>query len=200
MSEVLNADDLTTGRVVRWSPTETLWFGHRRKVLFLYVQAFEQLKSGKWRLMCERRPFQCRIRQNCIAMRMLRRIRWKYEMPRTDWQFAGREFDNERIVFSFKSPKEKPRRVECILKRIDPALTKKQVRHYVALINRAIRKSGTRIIEEDETLKRMWRDLLVNDWHLMSNDFRTIDGVEYCRVQAFSSADLRKIRKETSRS
>ena len=101
------------------TPAQVLWYGCGRKLLFLSVQVSEQTAEGEWRLMRELKPFRTHVRHEGPVGKLIAKVRQKYGMKYDDWKIAEVEYDTERFVCLFVSPKHCARRIECILKRRD---------------------------------------------------------------------------------
>ena len=61
------------------------------------------------------------------------------------------------------------------------------------LINRAIRKNGIGVLEEDAAVRKMRADLLFNCFLLETGDYREKDGKKICTIRAI---DLNVWRKD----
>ena len=192
IDELLASDDQPMR--VRMSPARAIWYGRRRQILFVYVQMLEQGANGEWRLMCEQKPFQSHVRQSAVLLKVVLRARRKYGLRNDDWRIAGVDFDEEHFVCHLESPRFRPRRIECILKRCEPMLTKKQGRHFGALINKAIKNGGVGVLESDAEVKKMWHQLIYNGWILKCRDFCKNDGKEFCRFHVFAPERRRKAK------
>ena len=116
MFELEELDNQPTGRM---TPAQVLWYGCRRKCLFVSVQASEQTAKGEWRLMHGLKPFRTHVRHEGPVGKLIAKARQKYGMKYDDWKIAEVEYDTERFVCLFVSPKHCARRIECILKRRD---------------------------------------------------------------------------------
>lgn len=139
--------------ISRSTPEYLFWYGCRRYILYLRVLVFEQTDEGEWRTIDGLKPFRVHYRQDCTLPRLVMKAFKKYRMVEGGWKCTGREFDKEHAVCLFVAPGFRPRKIECIVLGRTRALTKKQGQHVAALINRAIRKNGIGVLEEDETVK-----------------------------------------------
>ena len=176
----------------RSTPEYLFWYGCRRYILYLRVLVFEQTDEGEWRAIDGLKPFRVHYRQDCTLPRLVMKAFKKYRMVEGGWKCTGREFDKEHAVCLFVAPGFRPRKIECIVLGRTRALTKKQGQHVAALINRAIRKNGIGVLEEDETVRKMRADLLFNCFLLETGDYREKDGKKICTFRAIDMNVWRK--------
>lgn len=186
-------DALDSRPISRPTPEYLLWLGCARHVLHLRVRIFEQTDKGRWRVIAGLKPFRVHYRQDSTLPRLIMKARRKYGMGNDVWKLTGREFNEERAVCLFAAPGFRPRKIECIVLERTRALTKKQGQHLAALINRAIRKNGIGVLEEDEAVRKMKADLLFNCFLLETGDYREKDGKKICTIRAI---DLNVWRKD----
>lgn len=193
--EVLTAeglDALDSRPVSCPTPQYSLWLGCARYVLHLRVQVFEKADNGRWRTINGLKPFRVHVRQDGSLPRLVMKVRRKYGMENDVWKLADWELGKERAVCLFSASGFRPRKIECIVLERTRALTKKQGQHVAALINRAIRKNGIGVLEEDEAVRKMRADLLFNCFLLETGDYREKDGKKICTIRAIDLDVWRK--------
>ena len=177
----------------RSTPEYLFWYGCRRYILYLRVLVFEQTDEGEWRAIDGLKPFRVHYRQDSTLPRLIMRAFRRYGMLEGGWKCTDRELDKERAVCMFAASGFRPRKIECIVLERTRALTKKQGQHVAALINRAIRKNGIGVWEEDEAVGKMKADLLFNGYLLSRGNYREKDGKKICTLHA---TDLDVWRKD----
>lgn len=177
----------------RSTPEYLFWYGCRRYILYLRVLVFEQTDEGEWRAIDGLKPFRVHYRQDSTLPRLIMRAFERYGMLEEGWKCTDRALDKERAVCLFAASGFRPRKIECIVLERTRALTKKQGQHVAALINRAIRKNGIGVLEEDEAVRKMKADLLFNCFLLATGNKREKDGKKICTIRAI---DLNVWRKD----
>lgn len=176
----------------RLTPEYLFWYGCRRYILYLRVLVFEQTDEGEWRAIDGLKPFRVHYRQDSTLPRLIMRAFERYRMLEGGWKCTDRALDKERAVCLFAASGFRPRKIECIVLERTRALTKKQGQHVAALINRAIRKNGIGVLEEDEAVRKMRADLLFNCFLLETGDYREKDGKKICTIRAIDLDVWRK--------
>lgn len=108
---------LSTDPLARKSPAQTLWYGCRRKFLFVEMQISERTANGEWRALREFEPFKTQIFQNAALPKLIFRARRKYRMDDGNWKIVHVEYWADRFVCQFESSSRNVRQIECVLKR-----------------------------------------------------------------------------------
>ena len=109
--------ELATDPPVQKSPAQMLWYGCRRKFLFVEIQVSERATNGEWRSLRELKPFKTQIFQNAALPKLIFRARRKYGMDDGNWKIVHVEYWADRFVCQFESSSRNVRRIECVLKR-----------------------------------------------------------------------------------
>ena len=109
--------ELATDPPVQKSPAQMLWYGCRRKFLFVEMQVSERATNGEWRSLRELKPFKTQIFQNAALPKLIFRARRKYGMDDGNWKIVHVEYWADRFVCQFESSSRNVRRIECVLKR-----------------------------------------------------------------------------------
>lgn len=110
-------EELSAEPLARKSPAQTLWYGCRRKFLFVEMQVSERATNGEWRSLRELKPFKTQIFQNAALPKLIFRARRKYGMDDGNWRIAHVEYWADRFVCQFESSSRNVRQIECVLKR-----------------------------------------------------------------------------------
>lgn len=110
-------EELSTEPLARRSPEQTLWYGCRRKFLFVEMQVSERAANGEWRSLRELKPFKTQIFQNAALPKLIFRARRKYGMDDGNWKIVHVEYWADRFVCQFESSSRNVRQIECVLKR-----------------------------------------------------------------------------------
>lgn len=110
-------EELSTEPLARRSPEQTLWYGCRRKFLFVEMQVSERATNGEWRSLRELKPFKTQIFQNAALPKLIFRARRKYGMDDGTWKIVRVEYWADRFVCQFESSSRNVRQIECVLKR-----------------------------------------------------------------------------------
>ena len=79
-------EELSAEPLARKSPAQTLWYGCRRKFLFVEMQVSERATNGEWRSLRELKPFKTQIFQNAALPKLIFRARRKYGMDDGNWR------------------------------------------------------------------------------------------------------------------
>lgn len=177
-------EEIDSQRVSRATPEHLFWYECQRYILHLRVQVFEKTTKGEWRTIDGLKPFRVHCREDCTFPRLIVNVRRKYGMGNDVWKLTGKELGKERAACLFSSSGRRPRKIECTVLERTRALTKKQVRHLSALINREIRKNGVGVWEEDESVGKMKAELLFNGYLLECSGYREKDGKKICTFRA----------------
>ena len=109
--------ELATDPPVQKSPAQMLWYGCRRKFLFVEMQVSERATNGEWRSLRELKPFKTQIFQNAALPKLIFRARRKYGMDDGNWKIVHVEYWADRFVCQFESSSRNVRQIECVLKR-----------------------------------------------------------------------------------
>ena len=109
--------ELATDPPVQKSPAQMLWYGCRRKFLFVEIQVSERATNGEWRSLRELKPFKTQIFQNAALPKLIFRARRKYGMDDGNWKIVHVEYWADRFVCQFESSRRNVRQIECVLKR-----------------------------------------------------------------------------------
>ena len=109
--------ELATDPPVQKSPAQMLWYGCRRKFLFVEIQVSERATNGEWRSLRELKPFKTQIFQNAALPKLIFRARRKYGMDDGNWKIVHVEYWAGRFVCQFESSSRNVRQIECVLKR-----------------------------------------------------------------------------------
>lgn len=109
--------ELATDPPVQKSPAQMLWYGCRRKFLFVEIQVSERATNGEWRSLRELKPFKTQIFQNAALPKLIFRARRKYGMDDGNWKIVHVEYWADRFVCQFESSSRNVRQIECMLKR-----------------------------------------------------------------------------------
>lgn len=109
--------ELATDPPVQKSPAQMLWYGCRRKFLFVEIQVSERATNGEWRSLRELKPFKTQIFQNAALPKLIFRARRKYGMDDGNWKIVHVEYWADRFVCQFESSSRNVRQIECVLKR-----------------------------------------------------------------------------------
>lgn len=110
-------EELSAEPLARKTPAQTLWYGCRRKFLFVEMQVRERAANGEWRSLRELKPFKTQIFQNAALPKLIFRARRKYGMDDGNWRIAHVEYWADRFVCQFESSSRNVRQIECVLKR-----------------------------------------------------------------------------------
>lgn len=110
-------EELSAEPLARKSPAQTLWYGCRRKFLFVEMQVSERATNGEWRSLRELKPFKTQIFQNAALPKLIFRARRKYGMDDGTWKIVRVEYWADRFVCQFESSSRNVRQIECVLKR-----------------------------------------------------------------------------------
>lgn len=95
------------------SPAERLWFGEGDGELSFSMCCRELGAMGTWRDVEGNPVFH--IRYKAVGPRLIVLGRRYYRISRNEWSFTGREYNEERMVCTFRSSANSVRRIECIL-------------------------------------------------------------------------------------
>lgn len=109
--------ELATDPPVQKSPAQMLWYGCRRKFLFVEIQVSERATNGEWRSLRELKPFKTQIFQNAALPKLIFRAWRKYGMDDGNWKIVHVEYWADRFVCQFESSSRNVRQIECVLKR-----------------------------------------------------------------------------------
>ena len=110
-------EELSAEPLARKTPAQTLWYGCRRKFLFVEMQVRERAANGEWRSLRELKPFKTQIFQNAALPKLIFRARRKYGMDDGTWKIVRVEYWADRFVCQFESSSRNVRQIECVLKR-----------------------------------------------------------------------------------
>ena len=110
-------EELSAEPLARKTPAQTLWYGCRRKFLFVEMQVRERAANGEWRSLRELKPFKTQIFQNAALPKLIFRARRKYGMDDGNWKIVHVEYWADRFVCQFESSSRNVRQIECVLKR-----------------------------------------------------------------------------------
>ena len=109
-------EELSTEPLARRSPEQTLWYGCRRKFLFVEMQVSERAANGEWRSLRELKPFKTQIFQNAALPKLIFRARRKFGMDDGSWKIAHVKYDNERFACQLESSSGHVRQIMCVVK------------------------------------------------------------------------------------
>ena len=109
--------ELATDPPVQKSQAQMLWYGCRRKFLFVEMQISERTANGEWQALREFDSFKTQIFQNAALPKLIFRARRKYRMDDGNWKIVHVEYWADRFVCQFESSSRNVRQIECVLKR-----------------------------------------------------------------------------------
>ena len=109
--------ELATDPPVQKSQAQMLWYGCRRKFLFVEMQISERTANGEWQALREFDSFKTQIFQNAALPKLIFRARRKYRMDDGNWKIVHVEYWADRFVCQFESSSRNVRQIECMLKR-----------------------------------------------------------------------------------
>lgn len=109
--------ELATDPPVQKSQAQMLWYGCRRKFLFVEMQISERTANGEWQALREFDSFKTQIFQNAALPKLIFLARRKYRMDDGNWKIVHVEYWADRFVCQFESSSRNVRQIECMLKR-----------------------------------------------------------------------------------